>query len=309
MGKNLIIILGPTASGKTRLAAQLARDLQGEIISADSRQVYRHMNIGTGKDLSEYAVNGQNIPYHMIDIIEPENEFNLFEFQKKFYEIFRMLQEKKKMPVLVGGTGLYLESVLCNYDMPQAPVSEEVRSSLSGKTDDELQKLLLELKPQLHNRTDLDDSTRLIRAIEIELARGKNKDRPAKPKIEALVFGIKWGRAILRERITKRLEERLKQGMVDEVSDLRSSGLSWERLESFGLEYRFISQYLEQKITFDEMKSKLNTAIHQFAKRQETWFRRMERKGVMINWIPGDNYPLLKETAIKYLDEKKVFNR
>ncbi len=301
MAKNLIIILGPTASGKTHLAVQLARDLQGEIISADSRQVYRHMNIGTGKDLSEYAVNGQNIPYHMIDIIEPENEFNLFEFQKKFYDIFRILQEKKKMPVLVGGTGLYLESVLCNYDMPEAPVSEEVRSALSGKTDDELQKFLLELKPQLHNRTDLDDSARLMRAIEIELARGKNEGRLERPDIDALVLGIKWERAILRERVTKRLEERLKQGMVDEVSNLRSTGLSWERLESFGLEYRFLSQYLREKISFDEMKSKLNTAIHQFAKRQETWFRRMEKKGVTINWIPGDNYPLLKETVIKHL--------
>lgn len=301
MAKNLIIILGPTASGKTRLAVKLACDLQGEIISADSRQVYRNMNIGTGKDLSEYVVDGRHIPYHMIDILEPENEFNLFEFQKKFYEIFRMLQEKKKMPVLVGGTGLYLESVLCNYDMPEAPVIEDIRNSLSGKTDDELQKILLELKPQLHNRTDLDDSARLIRAIEIELARTKNKGRPGKPEIDALVLGIKWERAILRERVTKRLEERLKQGMVDEVSNLHSAGLSWERLENFGLEYRFIAEYLREKITFDEMKSKLNTAIHQFAKRQETWFRRMEKKGVSINWIPGDNYPLLKETVIKHL--------
>lgn len=301
MAKNLIIILGPTASGKTRLAAQLAFDLDGEIISADSRQVYRNMNIGTGKDLSEYVVNGRNIPYHLIDIMEPENEFNLFEFQKKFYDIFRMLLDRKKMAVLVGGTGLYLESVLCNYDMPEAPVSEEIRNRLSGKTDDEMQKLLLELKPQLHNRTDLDDSARLIRAIEIEIARNKNKDKPAKPEIESLVFGVKWERSVLRERITRRLEERLKQGMVDEISGLHSAGLSWDRLESFGLEYRFISQYLQEKMTYDEMKSKLNTAIHQFAKRQETWFRRMERKGVTINWISGDHYPLLKEMALKYI--------
>jgi len=301
MAKNLIIILGPTASGKTRLAARLACDLQGEIISADSRQVYRNMSIGTGKDLSEYIIGGREIPYHMIDIMEPENEFNLFEFQKKFYEIFRMLLERKKMAVLVGGTGLYLESVLCGYDLPEAPLSEEVRNALAGKTDGELQKLLVELKPQLHNKTDLDDWARLMRAIEIELARGKNQEKPEKPHIDALVFGIRWERAILRERITKRLEERLKQGMVDEVSRLRSAGLSWERLESFGLEYRFIAQYLQQKITFDEMKSKLNTAIHQFAKRQETWFRRMERKGVTINWIPGGDYPLLKETVLKSL--------
>jgi tRNA dimethylallyltransferase len=309
MAKNLIVILGPTASGKTRLAARLACDLHGEIISADSRQVYRNMNIGTGKDLSEYIINGRQIPYHMIDIMEPENEFNLFEFQKRFYKIAGSLLEKKKMPVLVGGTGLYLESVLCNYDLPQAPVSEEVRNNLSGKTNDELRKLLLDLKPQLHNKTDLDDSARLIRAIEIELARGKNKGGPAKPEIDAAVFGIKWERTLLRERITRRLEERLKQGMADEVFDLHSAGLSWARLESFGLEYRFISQYLQKKITFDEMKDKLNTAIHQFAKRQETWFRRMEKKGVSINWLSGDDYPLLKERVENIWNEKKFFNQ
>ena len=302
MAKNLIVILGPTASGKTHLAAKLAYDLHGEIISADSRQVYKNMNIGTGKDLSEFVINNRIIPYHMIDIIEPEDEFNLFEFQKRFYSVFNNLQEKKMLPVLVGGTGLYLESVLCDYDMPEAPINEEQRNHLHRKTKDELQKILWKLKPQMHNRTDLDDPERIIRAVEIEIARcDAKKNRQEKPEIDSAVFGIRWERALLRQRITKRLEERLEEGMVEEVSGLRSAGLSWVRLDSFGLEYRFISQYLQKIITFDEMKNKLNIAIHQFAKRQETWFRRMEKKGVVINWLSGDDYPLLKENVIKYL--------
>ncbi|MGB5218033.1 MAG: tRNA (adenosine(37)-N6)-dimethylallyltransferase MiaA [Smithella sp.] len=302
MAKNLIVILGPTASGKTRLAARLACDLKGEIVSADSRQVYQHMNIGTGKDLSEFEMNGREIPYHMIDVADPKDEFNLFEFQKRFYSIFRALRAKNTLPILVGGTGLYLESVLCDYDLPAAPIDEERRKTLRSKTKDELQKLLWELKPQMHNRTDLNDAERLIRAIEIELAR-KDADnlQSEKPEIDAAVFGIQWERSALRERITRRLEERLEQGMVDEVSRLHETGLSWTKLDSFGLEYRFISQYLQNQVTFDEMKSKLNTAIHQFAKRQETWFRRMEKKDVVINWIPGDDYPLLKESVMKSL--------
>jgi tRNA dimethylallyltransferase len=296
MAVNLVIILGPTASGKTRLAAQLAFDLKGEIISADSRQVYKYMNIGTGKDLNEYIIGGRHIPYHLIDVVDPGEEFNVFEFQKRFYEIFLDLQARNKLPILVGGTGLYLESVLCEYDMPEAPIHNGVRDNLCRKTKDELQSILYELKPQMHNRTDFDDTGRLIRAIEIEMARrSKNQKKQKKPEIEAAVFGIRCEREQLRHRITKRLEERLDQGMVNEVSSLHSMGLSWCRLESFGLEYRFIAQYLQKKITVVEMKKKLNTAIHQFAKRQETWFRRMERKGVVINWIDGDDYFLLKE--------------
>ncbi|HQG65339.1 MAG TPA: tRNA (adenosine(37)-N6)-dimethylallyltransferase MiaA [Smithella sp.] len=302
MAKNLIVILGPTASGKTRLAARLACDLNGEVISADSRQVYQRMNIGTGKDLSEFEMNGRKIPYHMIDVAEPEHEFNLFEFQKRFYSIFRALRVKNTLPILVGGTGLYLESVLCNYDLPAAPIDEEQRETLRGKTKDELQTLLWKMKPQMHNRTDLDDVERLIRAIEIELAR-KNAGtvQQKKPDIDTVVFGIKWERSVLRERITRRLEERLEQGMIEEVSCLHETGLCWAKLDSFGLEYRFISRYLQNQMTFQEMKGKLNTAIHQFAKRQETWFRRMEKKGVAINWIPGDDYSLLKESVMKSL--------
>ena len=300
MAKNLVVILGPTASGKTHLAAKLAYDLQSEIISADSRQVYKNMDIGTGKDLNQYIINGRRIPYHLIDIVAPENEFNLFEFQYRFYKIFNELIEKKILPVLVGGTGLYLESVLTGYNMPHAPMNQELRKGLYRKSKDELQKMLLALKPQLHNKTDLEDSERLIRAIEIERARSI-KDQPQKPDIDAVVFGIRWERSTLRQRITARLKERLEQGMIEEVMKLHTAGLTWTKLESFGLEYRFISQYLQRKISFDEMTNKLNTAIHQFAKRQETWFRRMEKKGIVINWLQSNDYSLLKESVMKFL--------
>jgi tRNA dimethylallyltransferase len=300
MAKNLIVILGPTASGKTHLAAKLAYDLHGEIISADSRQVYKNMDIGTGKDLNQYIINDRRIPYHLIDIVAPESEFNLFEFQNRFYKIFSDLLEKEILPVLVGGTGLYMESVLTGYNMPYAPMDQELRKDLNIKSKDELQKMLLALKPQLHNKTDLEDSERLIRAIEIERARSA-KDQTQKPDINAVVFGIRWERSTLRQRITVRLKERLEQGMIEEVIKLHTAGLTWTKLESFGLEYRFISQYLQRIITFDEMTNKLNTAIHQFAKRQETWFRRMEKKGIIINWLQSNDYSLLKESVIKFL--------
>jgi tRNA dimethylallyltransferase len=294
MAKNLIVILGPTASGKTRMAAQLAHDLNSETISADSRQVYRGMNIGTGKDLSEYNVEGKCIPYHLIDIINPDEEFNLFEYQKKFYEVYIKIIRKNKIPVLVGGTGLYLESILLGYQLSPAFPDTEFRGMLKTKSIDELRETLLELKPQLHNKTDCEDKNRLIRAIEIERARkaGSAADI-AKPLIDAAVFGIHWERSILRKRITARLKERLENGMIAEVKSLQLSGLKWERLDSFGLEYRYIAQYLQGKIDYSEMFLKLNTSIHQFAKRQETWFRRMERKGIRINWIGGDDYNLL----------------
>lgn len=303
MGKNLIVILGPTASGKTRLAARLAFDFGGEIISADSRQVYRRMNIGTGKDLNEYVVDNRPIPYYLIDVEDPENEFNLFEFQKRFYSVFDAVRKRRKLPVLVGGTGLYLESVLCRYEMPEAPVNREERNDLMKKTTTELQQILCDLKPRLHNKTDLEDRERLIRAVEIEMARTTAKKRmPEKPEMDAAVFGIQWDRAELRQRITNRLEERLQNGMIEEVADLHAAGLHWSRLESFGLEYRFIAEFLQQKTSFDAMKNKLATAIHQFAKRQETWFRRMERKGVVIDWITHDDYSSLK---VKVADSLK----
>jgi len=302
MAKNLIVILGPTASGKTQLAVQLAYDLQGEIISADSRQVYKGMDIGTGKDLDQYLIGGRKIPYHLIDIIEPQGEFSLFEFQNRFYEIFTQLRRKRIMPIMVGGTGLYLESVLTGYNMPEAPPDQGLRKILTLKSKKQLQEILQALKPRLHNKTDLDDPERLIRAIEIERARAiKGEEQQEKPDIDPVVLGISWERSALRQRITSRLKERLGEGMIEEVKNLHSAGLAWGKLESFGLEYRFISQYLQNKITFGEMINKLNISIYQFAKRQETWFRRMEKRGVLINWIPANNYPLLKETVMKFL--------
>jgi len=300
MAKNLVVILGPTASGKTEVAARLAWDLHGEIISADSRQVYRGMDIGTGKDLNQYIINAKKIPYHMIDIIDPRCEFNLFEFQKMFYKIFSQIRNKGNLPVLVGGTGLYLQAVLSGYKMPPAPPEPELRKDLDQKSIEELKEIFFAFKSHLHNKTDLEDKQRLIRAIEIERARNvKNSEQEESPEIDAAIFGISWERSVLRQRITSRLEERLKHGMIEEVKRLHAAGLSWERLDSFGLEYRYISQYLQNLISFDEMKNKLNTAIHQFAKRQETWFRRMERKGIGIKWIQANEYDLLKESVIK----------
>jgi tRNA dimethylallyltransferase len=302
MKKNLIVILGPTASGKTTLAARLAAELKGQIISADSRQVYRGMDIGTGKDLSEFRIDGGNIPYHMIDIIEPEQEFNVFEFQKRFYEIFNVLHGTQIIPVLVGGTGLYLESVLTDYVLPQALPDERLREELAAKSRSELQEILLAMKPDLHNKTDLEERDRLVRRIEIEKARENQIGGEwQKPFVHAGIFGIHWERAVLRQRIAARLKQRMNEGMIEEVSRLHAQGLSWERLDSFGLEYRFIARYLQNAITKDEMTSKLQIAIGQFAKRQMTWFRRMEKKGVPIEWIPGDDYPALHRRVLEVL--------
>lgn len=302
MAEKLIVILGPTASGKTQMAARLAHDLKGEIISADSRQIYRNMNIGTGKDLEQYVVDGKCVPCHLIDIVDPENEFNLFEFQRRFFEVFHDLSLRRIVPVLAGGTGLYLESVLKGYDMPHAPANGNLREELNKKSKEELREILLGQKPHLHNRTDLDDKDRMIRAIEIERARkiSKHTHRDI-PEMDALVFGIRLDRAQLRRRILIRLDERLKQGMVEEVANLHSSGLSWERLDSFGLEYRFIARYLQDKMTFEEMKKRLHIAIGQFAKRQETWFRRMEKKGIAINWLGTGDYHKMKESVVSFL--------
>ncbi len=303
MAKNLIVILGATASGKTALAVRLAYGLGGEIISADSRQVYRGMDLGTGKDLNQYVIAGKQINYHLIDVVEPQEEFSLYDFQKQFYEIFTDLRQKNILPILVGGTGLYLESVLAAYDLPIAPRDEKLRKKLSAKTKQELQEMLLSLKPNVHNKTDLEYEERLIRAIEIESARKLTSNKSYKPDIDAVVFGIRWERKILRQRITNRLKERLNQGMVEEVKTLYGRGISWQRLESFGLEYRYIALYLQNKINYEEMTEELNTGIHQFAKRQETWFRRMEKKNIAINWISGDDYDTLKQYSVKSLDE------
>jgi tRNA dimethylallyltransferase len=302
MKKNRIVILGPTASGKTTLAARLAHDLPGEIISADSRQVYRGMDIGTGKDLSAFRMAEKTIPCHLIDILDPSQEFNVFEFQKRFYEILSDLQKKQVLPVLVGGTGLYLESVLKDYILPQALPDAHFREECALKSQAELREILLAMKPDLHNRTDLEDRDRILRRMEIEKARqNPSGERAQKPVIRAGVFGIHWDRSVLRRRIADRLKTRMAEGMIEEVSRLHAEGLSWEKLDSFGLEYRYIAGYLRNLMTMDEMTAGLQIAIGQFAKRQMTWFRRMEKKGIAIEWIPGDDYPALRRRVSEVL--------
>lgn len=294
---NLLVILGPTASGKTAVAVQVARDLDGEIISADSRQVYRGMDIGTGKDLREYGT----ISYHLMNIVDPGDAFNVFEFQRRFWEVFQDIRERGKIPLLVGGTGLYLEAVLKKYRMFQVPENPELRRALSSFSLPGLVDLLQTLQPTLHNITDLLDRRRLIRAIEIAKFQKEADPRSSSlPTLSPLVFGIRWERKILRRRITDRLRKRLQEGMIEEVRALLQSGISHETLEFYGLEYRFVSQYLRGEIKFNDMFQRLNSAIHQFAKRQETWFRRMERGGIQIRWVEG-----AKEPAAAILHEIK----
>jgi len=286
---NLIVILGPTASGKTRLAARLAASLGAELISADSRQVYRGMDIGTGKDLGEYIVDGVPVPYHLIDVAEPGHLFSVYEFQQRFYECFREITARGRMPIVVGGTGLYIESILREYRMLPVPENAVLREELKGQGMEEMAARLLHLNPALHNTTDLTGRERLVRAIEIAEHTSKHgsKEVIERPDIVPLVIGVRWDRTVLRERITKRLKERLGQGMIEEVQRLHDSGISWERLDEMGLEYRYVSLHLQGKLTFDEMLKTLNIRIHQFAKRQDTWFRGMERRGIKIHWIEG----------------------
>ncbi|MCX5842268.1 MAG: tRNA (adenosine(37)-N6)-dimethylallyltransferase MiaA [Deltaproteobacteria bacterium] len=294
---NLIVILGPTASGKTKLAARLAKDLHSEIISADSRQVYRGMDIGTGKDLSEYVVDGINIPFHLIDIVDPAYEFNVFEYQRRFFICFSEISSRGMIPIMAGGTGLYIESVLKGYRMLEVPESPKLREELEKEEMDTLGKRLIRLNPASHNTTDLRDRKRLIRAIEIQefTKAWHGSSDGAVPLIVPLVVGIYWERSILRQRITHRLEERLQSGMIDEVKNLHASGIQWEKLDYFGLEYRYVGLYLRGILSYKDMFRTLNTRIHQFAKRQETWFRRMEKRGIEIRWINGNDYNSLKK--------------
>ena len=296
MEYNLIVILGPTASGKTRLAVRLAGELCSEIISADSRQVYRGMNIGTGKDLSEYVVDGVSVPYHLIDIVDPGHEFNVFEYQRRFFECFSEISGRGILPIMVGGSGLYIESVLRRYRMLDVPENVSLRKELETKDMETLVRRLLELNPSVHNTTDLKDRKRLVRAIEIaQYSREHDSEEMPIPQIEPLVIGVRLERGILRRRITERLRKRLDDGMVEEVEGLFALRISWEKLDFFGLEYRYIGLYLQGRLSYDEMFQKLNTRIHQFAKRQETWFRRMERQGIMIHWIENADFDTLKE--------------
>ena len=285
MKYDLITILGPTASGKTPLAAALADRLHTEIISGDSRQVYRRMDLGTGKDLVDYVVDGRPVPYHLIDIVEPGYKYNVFEYQRDFLKAYEEITSKGKLPILCGGTGMYIESVLKGYRLLPVPENPELRASLEGKSLEELTRILEGYK-KLHNSTDVYTSKRAIRAIEIE---EYYKQQPPEyrefPSLKSLIVGVDIDRELRREKITRRLKQRLDEGMVEEVRGLLDEGIAAENLIYYGLEYKFLTQYAIGELTFDEMFHQLETAIHQFAKRQMTWFRGMERRGFKIHWL------------------------
>ena len=281
----MLTILGPTASGKTTLAAHLARRLGAEIISADSRQIYRGMDVGTGKDLSDYVVDGVSIPYHLIDIADPGYKYNLFEYQRDFLSAYQDIKGRGVFPILCGGTGLYIESVLKAYKMMPVPQNEELRQSLEGKSLEELTAILSTYKT-LHNTTDVDTAKRAIRAIEIcEYYRSHPQDFVDFPDINCLVVGVDIARDLRREKISKRLRARLDEGMVDEVRRILDSGVSSEDMIYYGLEYKYLTNYVIGNLTYEQMVSELEIAIHQFAKRQMTWFRGMERRGFTIHWV------------------------
>ena len=285
MKYDLITILGPTASGKTPLAASLADRLGTEIISGDSRQVYRRMDLGTGKDLVDYTVEGRQVPYHLIDIVEPGYKYNVFEYQRDFLKAYEEITAKNKLPILCGGTGMYIESVLKGYRLLPVPENPELRASLEGKSLEELTGILAGYK-KLHNSTDVDTAKRAIRAIEIE---EYYKQQPPEyrefPSLKSLIIGVDIDRELRREKITRRLKQRLDEGMVEEVRGLLAEGIDPENLIYYGLEYKFLTQYAIGELTFEEMFHQLETAIHQFANRQMTWFRGMERRGFTIHWL------------------------
>ena len=288
--EKLITILGPTASGKTELAAHLAAETNGEIISADSRQVYRRMDIGTGKDLADYTVGDRQIPYHLIDICEPGTKYNLFEYQQDFLEAYNDITARGRQPILCGGTGLYIESVLKGYTLSPVPQNPQLRAELEGKSLEELTAMLTELKNQtgttMHNTTDVDTAQRAIRAIEIE-QHNLHSPMPERafPKIPYVILGVNIDREHRREKITRRLKARLEEGMTEEIRGLLDNGIPAEDLIYYGLEYKYVTEYVIGKTTRDEMFRQLEIAIHQFAKRQMTWFRGMERRGFRIHWI------------------------
>jgi len=304
--KGMITILGPTATGKTELAAHVAAALGGEVLSADSRQVYRGMNIGTGKDYGDYMVKGTAIPFHLIDIVDPGYEYNIFEFQKDFIKAYDDILCRKKIPILCGGSGMYLEAVLKGYRLARAEDDADFTSSLQGQTDEQLIELLRSFRTP-HNITDYEDRPRLIKAIlvarsqDAEIPDGTNEtendpsvdDQPF-PKIDSVIFGINYPRGLVKARIMKRLEYRLEHGMIEEVEQLLTTGITPERMMKYGLEYKFVVLFLTGKISRNDLFLELNIAIRQFAKRQMTWFRRMERQGIVIHWIEG-RLPLKKK--------------
>ena len=306
----MLTILGPTASGKTSLATVVASRLNGEIISADSRQVYRRMDIGTGKDLADYVVDGKRIPYHLIDIREPATKYNLFEYQQDFLEAYQGIIQRGTFPILCGGTGLYIESVLGGYKLSPVPQNPELRRRLEGKSLEDLCVILEQLKARnhsaMHNKTDVDTAQRAIRAIEIETYNLEHPtDNREFPKIDSLIIGVNIDRNNRREKITARLRQRLSHGMVEEVKALMNSGIPPENLIYYGLEYKFVTEYLIGKTSYEEMFKGLEIAIHQFAKRQMTWFRGMERRGYTIHWIDALQPMDMKvEEVLKLLNNK-----
>ena len=303
---DLVTILGPTATGKTRLAVYLADQLKGEIISADSRQVYRGMDIGTGKDLKEYQLNEKNIPFHLIDISDPKEEYNVFQYQKDFQTAITYIRNQQNLPILCGGTGFYVKTILMDFHLPSVKPNKKLRQKLENWELDDLIQELESISPGASNYNLIDTKRRIIRAIELEMSNQKGnsikkiKSQNSQFKIQnPIVIGIEFERDVIRERITERLHQRLNQGMIKEVELLLENGITHERLESLGLEYRFISHYLQNQFTLNEMTEKLNTAIHQFAKRQMTFFRNMEKNGIKIHWIPEGNFKKSLEVILK----------
>ena len=315
--QKMITILGPTASGKTPLAAALAYEIGGEIISADSRQVYRRMDIGTGKDLADYTITNNRepiiVPYHLIDIVEPGTKYNLFQYQQDFYDAYRQIVERGNTPILCGGTGLYIEAVLKGYQLSPVPQNPELRQRLEGKSLEELTELLRTLKAQngsvMHNTTDVDSCQRAIRAIEIE-EYNLHTPTPKRelPPVDSLIIGVDIDREERRRKITRRLKQRLENGMVEEVKGLLDEGIPAEDLIYYGLEYKFVTEYITGQLTYDEMFKRLEIAIHQFAKRQMTWFRGMERRGFTIHWIDAMQPMEEKVSQIRKLMEESNHN-
>ena len=298
---DLITILGPTASGKTPLAAALASRLHTEIISADSRQVYRGMDLGTGKDLEDYIVDDHAVPYHLIDIADPGYKYNVFEYQRDFLKAYEDIRQRGMVPIMCGGTGMYLESVLKGYRLLPVPENPELRAQLSNKSLEELTALLSTYK-SLHNTTDVDTAKRAIRAIEIEeFYQHTPVDERSFPQLKSLIIGVDIDRELRREKITRRLIQRLEQGMVDEVRHLLDSGLKPDDLIYYGLEYKYLTLYVTGQLTYEEMFNQLEIAIHQFAKRQMTWFRGMERRGFTIHWLDAR---LPMEEKIAFIQQK-----
>jgi tRNA dimethylallyltransferase len=284
---DMVTILGPTASGKTEVAVNLTFKLGGEIISADSRQIYREMDLGTGKDLEQYRIGGIDVPYHLIDIAQAGYQYNVFEFQRDFLKVYQSIRERGKFPVMCGGSGMYLEAILKGYRLVQVPVSEERRKELQLLSLDELTEILKRYKT-INNTSDTENKKRAIRAIEIEeFCKTHPETDLSFPQIKSLIVGVKYDRDSRRRRITERLKQRLDNGMIEEVKKLIDNGLKPEELTYYGLEYKYLTLFITGKLAYDQMFTGLNTAIHQFAKRQMTWFRKMERDGFEIKWLDG----------------------